>query len=105
MIVRKKLPAKSNRSVLNESENTYRLFSAEPGLALFSGTAKMSRHHGFRELLLAKQAVLLRLCIFWKKMTILAIHSNLCPVSIFCYSAVPDLNPKMQPELKTCLLP
>jgi len=33
MIVRKKLPAKSNTFALNETENTYRLFSAEPGLA------------------------------------------------------------------------
>jgi len=53
MIVRKKLPAKSNRFVLNETENTYRLFSTESAIALFSGTAKMSGNRGFRELLLA----------------------------------------------------
>jgi len=47
---------------LNETENTYRLFSTESALALFSGTAKMSRNRGFREPLLAKQAVLLLLC-------------------------------------------
>jgi len=52
MIVRKKLPAKSNRFVLNETENTCRLFSTEPALALFCGTTKMSRNRGFRELLL-----------------------------------------------------
>jgi len=62
MIIRKKLPAKSNRVVLNETENTYRLFSTESALVLFNGTAKMSRNRGFRELLLAKQAVLLLLC-------------------------------------------
>jgi len=68
MIVRKKLPAKPNRFVLNETENTYRLFSIESALALFSGTAKMSRNRGFRELLLAKQAVLLLLCTLLKRM-------------------------------------
>ena len=58
MVDRKKLPAKSNRLVLNETENTYRLFSRQSALALFSGTAKLSRNRGFRELLLAKLAVL-----------------------------------------------
>jgi len=62
MIVRKKLQAKSNIFVLNETENTHGLFSIESALVLFSGTARMSRNRGFRELLLSKQAVLLLLC-------------------------------------------